>query len=121
MPEPSEQPANNVSVNVRLQFQEFKIPPVHDALVLGKKAPIGSEAVRRSLTLLHVAPFEHLKLNGENEDEIVGDILVRSSVLNKIPRDKLIRMVLDRVKPFMSAEEILHLHLEAEVSLEHQM
>ena len=121
MPEPSDHPADTVSVNVRLQFQEFKIPPVHDALVLGKKSPIGSEAVRRSLTLLHVAPFEHIELKGENADAIVGDILVRNSVLNKIPREKLIRVVIDRVKPFMTAEEILHLHIEAEVSLEHQV
>jgi hypothetical protein len=121
MPESSEHSANNVSVNVRIQFQEFKIPPVHDALVLGKKAPIGSDAIRRSLTLLHVAPFEHIELNGETEDDVVGDILVRNSVLNKIPRDKLIRLVIDRVKPFMTADEILHVHLEAEVSLEHQI
>lgn len=121
MPEDSEHPANGVSVNVRLQFQEFKIPPVRDALVMGQKSPIGNEAVRRSLTLLHVAPFELIELNGENEDDIVGAILVRNSVLNKIPRDKLVRLVVERVKPFMTAEEILHLHLEAEVSLEHQI
>lgn len=121
MPELSEHPANNVSVNVRLQFQEFKIPPVHDALVLGKKSPIGSDAVRRSLTLLHVAPFEHIKLSGDEEDDVVGDILVRTSLLNKIPRAKLIRLVVDRLKPFMGAEEILHLQLDAEVSLEHQI
>lgn len=121
MPEPSKHPSNNVSVNIRLQFQEFRIPPVQDALVLGKKVPIGSDAIRRSLTLLHVSPFEHIELNGENEDDVVGDILVRKSVLNKIPRDKLIRLVLDRVKPFTTAEEILHLKLEAEVVLEHQI
>lgn len=121
MPEQSEHPANNVSVNIRLEFQEFKIPPVRDALVLGKKAPIGNEAIRRSLTLLHAAPFEHIELKGENEDDVVSDILVRQSVLNKIPRNKLIRLILDRVKPFMAAEEILHLRIDAEVSLEHQI
>jgi hypothetical protein len=116
-----EHPASSASVNVRLQFQEFRIPPVHDALVLGKKSPIGSEAVRRSLTLLHVAPFQHIELSGAHEDDVVGDILVRNSVLNKIPPDNLIRLVVDRVKPFMTAEEILHLRLDAEVSLEHQI
>jgi hypothetical protein len=121
MSEGPQHPADGVSVSIRLQFQEFKIPPVRDALVLGKKAPIGCEAVRRSLTLLHVAPFEHIELSGDNADPVVGDILVRQSVLNKIPREKLIRLILERIKPFMTAEEILHLQIEAEVSLEHQM
>ena len=90
-------------------------------LVLGTRCPIGSEAVRRSLTLLHVAPFENLKLNGEDEDDVVGDILVRTSLLNKLPRKKLLGLVRDRVKPFMTADEILRVDLEVEVALEHQM
>jgi hypothetical protein len=121
MPEPIEQPTNGVSFNIRVRMQEFKIPPVEDALVLGKDASISCEAMRRSLTLLHVAAFEHIELKGEYEDDRLGDILVRRTVLNKIPRDKLIRLIIDRIKPFMAAEEILHLRVDTEVSLEHQI
>lgn len=121
MPDQPTPSANAVSVNVRVQFHEFRIPPVQDALVLGKDASIGTEAMRRSLTLLHVAPFEHIALAGDHEDDVVGDILVRRTVLNKIPRDKLIRLIVDRVKGFMTAQEILHLQIDAEVCLEHQL
>ena len=121
MPSESEHLADGVSINVRVQVQEFKIPPVQDALVLGKEASIGTEAMRRSLTLLHVTPFEHIELKGDTEDDVVGDILVRRTVLNKIPRDKLVLLILRRVKPFMTAQEVLHLQIEAQVSLEHQI
>lgn len=117
----SERSANTVSINVRVQFREFRIPPIQDALILGKEASIGCEAMRRSLTLLHVAPFEHIALEGEQQDDVVGDILVRRTVLNKIPRDKLISLVVERVKGFMTAQEILHLEIDTELSLEHQL
>ncbi len=121
MAEQSKHPSNGVSVNVRVQFQEFKIPPVQDALVIGKRASIGCEAMHRSLTLLHVAAFERIEFKGDCENEIVGDLLVRQTLLNKIPREKLIDLVMVRIKPFMTAEEILHLRIEAEVTLEHQI
>lgn len=121
MPAQSEHRANAVSINIQIRFQEFKIPPVQDALVIGREASIGIEAMRRSLTLLQLAPFDHVAMQGDHEDDIVGAILVRRTVLNKIPRDKLIRLIIDRIKPFMTAEEIMHLHIDAEISLEHQI
>lgn len=120
MPDEPTPPGDAISVNIRVQLQEFKIPPIQDALVLGKEASIGCDAVRRSLNLLHVAPFEHIPLTGDMEDAVVGDVLVRRSLLNKIPREKLLRLILERVKPFMGAEEILDLKIDAEIFFEHQ-
>jgi len=113
----SKQSTENATINVRLRIKEFVIPPINDALVLGKRAPIGSEAMRRALGLLHVAPFEHIAL----DDEVIEDIVVRSSVLNKIPSDKLVALVLKRVKPFMTAEEVTHVDLQPELTLDEQI
>ncbi len=121
MPDHPEHQTDGKTVRIWLHCQELKIPPIHDALVLGKKAAIGSEAMRRALTLLHVSPFEHIELKGEHEDDVVSDILVRQSVFNKVSRDRLINYLLGRVKSFMSPDEILHLRIEAEVSVEDQI
>jgi hypothetical protein len=107
----------NAMINVRLHIREFIIPPITDALVLGKKAPIGSEAIRRALTLLHVAPFAHVAI----EDDIVEDIIVRKSVLNKIPEKKLVPLVLKRIKPFMTIDEVIHVDLKPELILDEQI
>lgn len=107
----------DVTINVRIHIREFSIPPINDLLILGKHAPIGSEAIRRALSLLHVAPFEHIPV----EDDVVEDIVVRKGVLNKIPREKLVSLVLNRVKPYMTADEVTHVELKPELILDEQL
>ena len=105
------------SITVRMHVREFTMPPIQDALVLGKKTPIGCEAMRKALALLHVSPFEHIEIN----DDIISNILVRASVLKKIPRDKLIRLIVQHVKPLMTDTECIHLELQPELILEEQV
>lgn len=103
---------------VRVRIREFSIPPVTDALVIGKKAPIGSQAMSRALSLLHVAPFEHVPLE---DDDVIEDVLVRASVLNKIPRAKLLELVRKRIKPFMSTDEVINLDVRPELIIEERL
>jgi len=99
---------------IRARVTEFAYPPVHDGVVIGVKAPLGLESFRRAISLLVAAPFEHIHV----EDDVVGDILVRSAVLRRIDQGRLLSFVLRQVKPLMTGEEILHLDLQAEVELE---
>ncbi len=101
-------------IGVRLKLREFITPPVRDALVLGKKSPIDCPALRRALTLLNPVPFEHI----EFEDDVVSDILVRASILRRIPRDRLIRLVVQRVKPFMDATDVIQMEIDAEAFID---
>lgn len=101
---------------LKARVKEFTIPPVNDSLVLGKDAPIGCIAIRRALELLMVTPFEHIELGGK--DDVIGDILVRQTLLRRIPQERLVEFVLRRIKPLMGPEEILHLELTLEVLLE---
>lgn len=71
------------------------IPPIRDGLVLGKRSPIGCVAIRKALELLGNTNFTPIEL----EDEVVS-------------------FVLERIKPLMAPEEILHLDLEVEVLVE---
>lgn len=105
------------SIHVRIRMREFEIPPITDALVIGKNAPIGAEAIRRALSLLQVAPFETVPVN----DDVISDILVRASVLHKIPREKLVTLVVLRVKPFMTQDEVTHVDIETELTVEERI
>jgi hypothetical protein len=98
---------------LRVRVKEFGIPPIHDGLVMGKRSPIGCAAMRKCLDLLVAAPFEHVEI----DDDVIGDLLVRKTILLRIPRDTLAGFVVKNLKPLMSAEEVLHLDLEAEVFL----
>lgn len=95
------------------RITEYQIPPFRDALVLGREASIGCQAVRRALSLLVRTPFAHIEL----EDEVVADILIRENLLRRVPQEKVIAFILERIKPMMSPEEVLQVELDIEVTL----
>lgn len=104
----------NMKYTLNARVREFGVPPIHDALVIGKRAAIGCVAIRKAIEILVASPFEHL----EFEDDVIGDIIVRSAILRRMPQDKLIAFVVSQIKPLMAADEILHLDLEVEVAME---
>jgi hypothetical protein len=109
--------AKHTTTRLRARVTEFGYPPVHDALVIGKGAPLGTEAFRRAVNLLVATPFEHVAV----EDEVVSGLLVRAAILRRIDADRLVEFVMSRVKPLMAGDEILHLDLEVEVDLEGEL
>lgn len=100
-------------VNISAVLGEYSIPPLKDMLILGRDSPIGCIAMRRAIELLVKAPFEHI----ECDDDIISDILVRKSLLNRASREALIEFVIGQVKPLMSVDEILHAELDVSVRL----
>ncbi len=102
------------SVVVRLVVKPFYTPPIHDALVLGKRSAIGCVAMRRALSLLQTSTFDHI----EFEDDVISDILARESIVRIVGREALIRLVVQRVKPLMADTDILHMDIDAQLHLE---
>lgn len=99
---------------IRARLTEFVLPPIEDGLVLGKLSPIGHVAVGKALSLLSTTSFDHIPI----EDDVIGDILVRSAIMRKISKEQLIAFVLDEIRPLMGSEEIIHLDIEVEIALE---
>lgn len=105
----------NHSHILRVRLGEFVLPPIEDGLVLGRDSPIGPVAVGKALSLLTSTPFEHVPIE---DDEVIGDLLIRAAILRKIRRQDLVAFVLREIRPLMGPEEILHLHLDLEVQIE---
>ena len=101
--------------SVHAEVMEYVIPPIRDMLILGRNAPIGCIALRRALELLINSPYEHIEIA---EDDILSDILVRSSLLRRFPREELIRFVLKDIKPMMGPDEVLHVTLDVKVQIQ---
>ncbi len=106
--------SNGTNIILSVRVTEFEIPPVADGLVLGKDAPIGYAAMSKALNLLIADHMQTLEVN----DDVVSHIIIRRAILRRIPQDRLVAFVLQRVKPLMCAQEILHLHIKAEVVIE---
>jgi hypothetical protein len=100
---------------VRVRLKALEIPPVKDGIVIGKRAPIGAEAMMRTLKLMSNEQFVHLPIKG---DDIMSDAIVREAVLRKLKRDKLYAFITKRIRPLMADNELLMLDMEIEVVVE---
>ena len=107
----------NVMFSVTLRLKEFAVPPVRDALVLGKKSCIGAMAMKKALTLMQASSFDHIKV----KDDVVGDIFIRSNILKRISRKQVVQLVVRRIKPLMSDTELMLLDIEVELVIEDQL
>jgi hypothetical protein len=100
---------------VRVRIKALEIPPVKDGIVIGRAAPMGAEAMLRTLKLMSTEHFVHIAITN---DAIVADVIVREAVLRKLKEDRLRQFILKRIKPLMAENELLMLDMEIEVVIE---
>ena len=98
---------------LQARIKEFSIPPITDGLVIGKEASIGTVALQKALNLLIPDHFEHLII----DDDIIADVLIKSILLRRLTKDRLVKFIMGQVKPFMSAQDILQVQLDLEILL----
>ena len=108
---PASSPSPKFVLQVRIK--EFAIPPITDGLVIGREASIGTVALQKALNLLIPDQFEHLII----DDEIIADILIKSILLRRMTKDRLVKFIMEQIKPFMSAQDILQVQLDLEILL----
>ncbi len=89
--------------SVQLSFEEIRLPPFEDILILGRKSPQGRIGVYKSFELLVPNEFETFEI----EDEVVEAIFVNKRVLKKLDKDKIIEILREKVFPYVSECEIL--------------
>lgn len=98
---------------LQARIKEFAIPPITDGLVIGREASIGTVALQKALNLLIPDHFEHVTI----DDEIIADVLIKSILLRRLTKERLVQFLIEQIKPFMSAQDILHVQLDMEISL----
>ena len=90
-----EVPSEATEQYVRVRIKALEIPPVKDGIVIGKSAPMGADAMLRTLKLMSTEHFVHIVI--EN-DAIVSDAIVREAVLRKLKEDRLRNFIIKRIK-----------------------
>jgi hypothetical protein len=99
---------------VSLSFEEISLPPFKDILVLGKKCPHGKAGIFGSLHFISPEHFEYIEVNDTN----VEAFLVNKKILKRIPHEKIIIILQDKVFPFISKGDIIKVDLSISVSYE---
>jgi hypothetical protein len=92
MPEPMDQVDLSPSrkINLELRLTQYYLPPLDNALIIGRRAAIGANSVSRAFEELSPGTFRLIPV----EHHVAEAVLVRASDLRKLPEAELIRRLL---------------------------
>ena len=90
----------------------FKIPPCHDIIVIGKKAPIGKHAVEIMLEtiapgMFQAVPIQHSKIEA---------LVVRNSHLNLFGKEQIVDLIISEIESQMDDTAVLNIGLNARLT-----
>ncbi|HBE77492.1 MAG TPA: hypothetical protein DDW65_06865 [Firmicutes bacterium] len=88
-------------INIRLS--DFEIPPMQDILLIGKKAPIGPEAVRRMVEAMSPEQYDIIFL----DHKIFEAIVIKKSLLKQISKEKLLPIILEEGELIATEETVI--------------
>ena len=107
------------TAEVSMYFSEFEVPPMQDVLIIGKRSPIGPEAARRMVDMLSPEQYEVIKI----EHRFIEAVVIKKSLINLIPKDKLISIILEEggkiadETMIIKAQVSVTLHVSKSISL----
>ncbi len=97
--------------SIQLSFEEIRLPPFEDILILGKKCPQGKIGIYQSFELLVPNEFEVFEI----DDPIVEAVFINKRVLKKMDKDRIIEILEEKVFPFISESEILKVDFKLKI------
>lgn len=100
-----------------LKISEFEVPPMQDLLIIGKKAPIGPEAVRRMSEALSPEQFTLLKIDHPR----IEAVLIRNSVLQMLDQTVLMNIVMEEAERMILDTMVLRSELKIAVSVQREV
>jgi len=95
-----------------LSFEEIKLPPFQDILVLGKNSPQGKIGLGKSFELLVPNGFDIIEIN----DGRVEAVFINKKILTKISSDKIIDILKSKVFQFISEGELVKVDFKVSIS-----
>ncbi|HID11083.1 MAG TPA: hypothetical protein EYP17_07260 [Candidatus Latescibacteria bacterium] len=111
--EPKAIPTGGRTIRLQATFSQFSLPPVRDALIVGKRAPIGPKALFKSLEVLVKGQFELIPV----DHPVVEAVIVRKSDLRKFPTERFIPILLEEAGSIMDESDCLRVEVDISVSV----
>ncbi|PYF77178.1 hypothetical protein [Pedobacter nutrimenti] len=104
----------NIKYSINLNFEEIKLPPFQDILIVGKNCSQGKIGLSKSFEMLVPNGFEILDIT----DERVETVFVNKHILKKMPVDKVLHILNQNVFPFVSEGELIRVDFKINISIE---
>lgn len=106
-----------VRASIRLSFSQFALPPVKDALIVGKRAPVGINALTRAFEEIAPGAFKAIEV----EHPLIEALLIRFADLRKVPEDKLVPLLLRHAEQIMDETDSLHVVVSIDINVEEEV
>lgn len=103
---------SNIKYSIDLSFEEIKLPPFQDILILGKNSVHGKIGLCRSFELLIPNGFDIIEIN----EGRVEAVFINKKILAKIPLGKIIDILKSKVFQFISEGEIIKVDFRVSIS-----
>lgn len=92
---------------ITLRFSEFEVPPMQDVMIIGKRAPIGSEAARRMVDILSPEQYEIIEV----EHAVIEAVVLRKSLIDMVSKDKLVDLILEEGGKVANISTVIKAHI----------
>ena len=103
-----------VRYSINLSFEEIRLPPFEDILIIGSKCPQGKIGLSKSFQFLVPNEFDVFEINNGT----VEAVFINRRILRKISQDKVISVLEEKVFPYVSECEILKVDFKLRISYE---
>ncbi|MGN7470253.1 hypothetical protein [Brevibacillus sp. SAFN-007a] len=90
---------------------------MQDMLIIGRKAPIGPEAVRRMAEALSPEQFTLLKIDHPK----IEAVLLRNSILQMMDEKVLMKIILEEAERMISESMVLRSELKIALSVQREV
>lgn len=101
-----------VKYSVALSFEPVRLPSLHEIHVLGKNALLGKIGFSRSLNSVLPDGFQTIDIH----DNTIEAIFVHKSLLRKMPSEKILEVLREKVFPFVSEGEVIRVDFKVNIS-----
>ena len=102
---------NALKYSIQLSFEEIRLPPFEDILLLGKRCPQGKIGVCTSMNLLIPNEFQVIEI----EDDNVEAVVINKRILKKMEIEKVLQILKEKVFPYVSDTEVVKVDLKVKV------
>ena len=97
--------------SIDINFQEIKLPPFQEILVLGKNSPHGKMGILKSFEMLAPDGFEVFEI----DNSAVEAVFINKRILKKIEKEIVIKLLTEKVFPYISEGELLRVDFKITV------
>jgi len=100
-----------------LKISEFEVPPMQDLLIVGKRAPIGPEAVRRMAEALSPEQFTLIRMDHPK----IEAVLLRNTLLQMLDEKLLMNIIMEEAERMISDSMVLRSELKIAVTVQREV